>query len=116
VAHNLQDGEQVMYQTDAGAAVVGGLTSGVSYTVTRVDAFSIKLSDVDYPAEKSFSGMAITDDKVTLATHGFADNQAVTYRAPGASEFGLRSVDVVGGAYSSDSPATNTSISAPTMV
>jgi hypothetical protein len=45
-AHNLQDGDRVVYSTDAGSATIGGLSSGNTYVVKRVDANTIKLADV----------------------------------------------------------------------
>jgi large repetitive protein len=46
-AHNLQDGDRVVYSADAGSATIGGLSSGSTYVVKRVDANTIKLADVD---------------------------------------------------------------------
>src|SRR5690606_24923360 len=52
-----------------------------------------KLIDAAYPAPRPLTGAAITGDVVSLAAHGFADNQAVTYRAPPAAQFGAPGVD-----------------------
>ncbi len=107
--HNLQDGDRVIYQSD-GPSGVGNLESGKTYQVVVIDSTTIKLKDpeVTLADAKEFSGSDITGDTITLDGHGFVDGQAVTYREPGAVEFGLPGVDVVGGTYNAEDPAANT--------
>ena len=114
--HNLVTGDRVIYSPDGGSGV-GGLTSGATYEVVVIDSRSIKLIDnpdvVPRPAPaRNFSGSEITANEITLAGHGFTNGQAVTYRAPGSVEFGLNSVDVVGGPFNTTDPTANT-VSAP---
>ena len=88
-AHNLADGDRVIYQAPDGAGAVGGLTSGKTYVVAVIDTNSIKLVDpaTALAPAKALSGADISGDTITLAGHGFSSGQAVTYRAPPAARF-----------------------------
>ncbi|TVS20477.1 MAG: hypothetical protein EA424_03780, partial [Planctomycetaceae bacterium] len=98
--HNLLDGDRVIYEQAAGQAIIGGLVHGKTYEVVDIDGRSLKLIDPDNrpAAPKDFSGSNIADNTITLNNHGFANLQAVTYRAPQAIQFTTRSVDVKGDA------------------
>jgi len=94
--HNLQDGDRVIYAPTAGSAIVGGLTNGGAYLVKRIDGLRIKLVDplAVPPAPQPFNGTNISGNTITMsAGHGFQDGQAVTYRAPAATQFGPPAVD-----------------------
>src|SRR5262249_32023637 len=82
-AHNLVEGDAVVYH-NAGAFTVGGLTEGKRYLVHVVDAQTIKLVDPAHPlaAAQTFTGNSVAGNTITLTGHGFANGQAVTYRAP----------------------------------
>ena len=56
-SHNLEDGDEVVYETDGGAAI-GGLVNGNTYHVKFIDETTIKLLDpsVSPPAAMSFTG------------------------------------------------------------
>jgi hypothetical protein len=107
--HNLESGDRVIYQNDGGA-VIGGLSPGAPYEVLRIDGRTIKLinpATAPLPAAKSFSGADITGTVITKSGNGFSEGQAVTYRAPRATEFTASSVDVVGGPFNSSDPSQN---------
>jgi len=106
--HNLATGDRVIYQP-AGGSGVGGLTNGGTYQVVVIDSYTIKLRDpaITLADAQEFSGSAIAGDTITLVDHGFSEGQAVTYREPAAVEFGLLSVDVVGGPYNAGDPGSN---------
>ncbi|MBI1398269.1 MAG: LEPR-XLL domain-containing protein, partial [Betaproteobacteria bacterium] len=97
--HGLRDGERLVYGNPSGAAV-GGLTVGQSYYVRVIDDRTIKLArtaaDATAPT-RTFDATTAVDsatDLVTLAGHGFAANQAVTYRGPAKLAFYANAVDV----------------------
>ena len=89
--HGLETGDKVVYDAGGGTAI-GGLTSGQTYYVRRIDTNTIKLAAT--PAQaiaplQPFASSAVNSatDTITLAGHGFANGQAVTYRAPMAKGF-----------------------------
>ncbi|MFO0068457.1 MAG: beta strand repeat-containing protein, partial [Pirellulaceae bacterium] len=100
--HSLQDGDRVIYERGAGA-IIGGLIDDKVYSVRRIDAQTIKLVDPDVTLKppKDFTGANIQGNILTIAGHGFADNDAVTYRGPKASGFTLNQVEANGDALDS---------------
>ena len=93
--HNLNDDDTVVYQTETGAATVGGIVSGSTYHVHKIDDTTIKLRDPDklLPEAMEFSGSSISADTITVDKHGFVNGQPVTYSSPQA--FGFTPDDVV---------------------
>ncbi|NBP88258.1 MAG: hypothetical protein EBU59_07080, partial [Planctomycetia bacterium] len=92
--HNFLDGDRVTYSAEAGAAAIGGLNAGSTYTVKWVDAYTIKLQDNSFStATQQLSGANVDGTGLITATgHGFADAQPVTYRAPAATTFGVLAI------------------------
>ena len=92
--HNFLDGDRVTYSAEAGAAAIGGLNAGSTYTVKWVDAYTIKLQDSSFStATQQLSGANVDGTGLITATgHGFADAQPVTYRAPAATTFGVLAI------------------------
>ena len=98
-AHNLQTDDRVIYHA-AGGFTVGGLTEGGAYLVNVIDAQTIKLVNPAQPLQsaKTFTGAGVAADVITTTTpHGFVNGQAVTYRAPAATQFDSTAADVEGG-------------------
>ncbi|MBL8873221.1 MAG: hypothetical protein JNK90_25805, partial [Planctomycetaceae bacterium] len=98
--HNFRDGDRVIYQPTTGNAIIGGLTSGATYIVRVMDTQTIKLVNPNAvpAAAKNLTGASIANDVITINGHGFANGQAVTYRAAKATVFRNGAVDVVGDA------------------
>ena len=111
-AHNLQSGDRVVFNAAEGAFGVGGLTEGATYIVNVIDARTIKLASAPLLAAQTFSGAGVDDatDTITAAAHGFANGQAVTYRAPAATEFNSTAADVAGSGEDPFAPADNNNI------
>ncbi|WP_294608493.1 hypothetical protein [uncultured Roseovarius sp.] len=105
--HGFLAGDKVIYRD--GGTELPGLTDGNPYYVILVDALTIKLTTDQAialnpeSAYKSFlpssvddiGDAAATEDNTIFGfTHGFSDDQAVTYEAPEALIFTDRQVDV----------------------
>ncbi|MFV2065642.1 MAG: hypothetical protein ACC645_01580, partial [Pirellulales bacterium] len=91
VPHNLQDGDDVLYDAVDGN-VVGGLTSGQSYEVKRIDDTTLKLIDPSTPPSAPIEVRGADVNGNTITGQGFTAGQAVTYRAPQASTFTVGAV------------------------
>ncbi|MCC6629565.1 MAG: hypothetical protein IT340_19470, partial [Chloroflexi bacterium] len=92
--HGFSTGDQLQYGhfSGDGGTDVGGLTNGQSYYVRVIDPLTIKLGSTLAQVTqslKSFAPSAVDNDAnaITLNSHGFADGQAVTYRAPRTATF-----------------------------
>ena len=96
VRHNFQTGDAVRYDPSGGGLVNAGLNSTDTYWVRVIDPFTIKLAlsqSAATAAPTSFTQSAVDNagDYLTLA--GFADGQAVTYRAPATVYFQTQGID-----------------------
>jgi hypothetical protein len=97
--HDLVTGDRVVYHSD-GQPNVSGLVDGQTYFVRLIDATTIKLATTLAGAQnapKSFAATAVdsTGNTINIPSHGFANNQAVTYHAPNtAKSFNSTLVDV----------------------
>ena len=102
VPHLFLTGDAVKYDAD-GTPVSTGLNETGTFFVRRLDDFTIKLYATRDEAvgaagfaDRAFGAGAVdaTNDRITIFGHGFADNQAVTYRAAPPREFTSSLVDV----------------------
>jgi hypothetical protein len=97
VPHNLQTGDTVVYMAEGtGVVGIGGLTSGKTYTVYKVDDTGIKLKDPTLQATTiaHTDGSHISSTTVT-AQNNFYNGAAVTYHGDGEEfSFTSRMVDV----------------------
>ncbi|MBL8532478.1 MAG: hypothetical protein JNL33_01380, partial [Betaproteobacteria bacterium] len=96
--HGLNDGERLKIGNDGGP-LTGGLAAGQDVYVRVIDDRTVKLARTQAEAlatTKTFAAGAVnaSTDLVTLAGHGFAANQAVTYRGPRKLDFYANGVDV----------------------
>lgn len=98
--HGLQTGDLLEYghKFGDGASAIGGLLNGVKYYVRVIDSLTVKLGTSLAQVTqglKSFQVSAVdaASNVVTLANHGFSNNQAVTYRAPRTASFNGYAVD-----------------------
>jgi len=97
--HAFQTGDRIVYHT-GGNSALPGLVDGTTYFVRRIDDATIKLST---SLAQAIALMPVFDptlvdnagDRIVRNGHGFADGQAVTYRAPAAKGFSAGLVDVV---------------------
>ncbi|HEY9110140.1 MAG TPA: hypothetical protein VIN58_25960, partial [Roseateles sp.] len=94
--HGLATGDRMVY--DFAGTGIGGLVKGQSYFVRVIDDNTVKLGRTLAEVTQGLQAMAATAanpalDVITLANHGFADGQAVTYRGPYAAQFIGASVD-----------------------
>ena len=90
VPHQFETGDAVRYDPLGGGLVNAGLNSTDTYWVRVLDELTIKLAlthDAATAAPAQFTKDAVNaaDDYLTLA--GFANDQAVTYRAPATVHF-----------------------------
>ncbi len=98
--HGFSDGQRVIYHA-AGNNPIAGLVDNQAYFVRVIDAQTIKLANsasAATVAPKSFLSTAVAPatDQITLNGHGFANNQAVTYRTAGAEQFEGSAVEQAG--------------------
>ena len=102
VLHLFATGDAVKYDAN-GALISADLNETGTFFVRKIDDFTIKLyADRNEAigaggfADKGFGGSAVdaTNDTITISGHGFAQNQAITYRAAPAAEFRGDGVDV----------------------
>jgi parallel beta-helix repeat protein len=102
VPHLFLTGDAVKYDAD-GTPVSTSLNETGTFFVRRLDDFAIKLYATRDEAvgaagfaDRAFGAGAVdaTNDRCTIFGHGFADNQAVTYRAAPPREFTSSLVDV----------------------
>lgn len=92
--HGLQTGDRLRYGHgfSDGSTDIGGLNSGTLYYVRVIDPLTIKLGSTLAQVQATLKGFApsavdAATDAFTLAGHGFADGQAVTYRGPRTATF-----------------------------
>jgi hypothetical protein len=98
----LETGDAVKY-TPSGALISGGLNDTGTFFVRKLDDFTIKLYATHDEAigagafaDRDFAPGAVdaTNDTITVAGSGYAENTALTYRAPPPLEFRSQGVDV----------------------
>ncbi|HET9216574.1 MAG TPA: VCBS repeat-containing protein, partial [Terriglobia bacterium] len=92
-AHNLVTGQRVIYG-NGGNANITGLVGGNAYFVRVIDPVTIKLYNSAAEAnaaDKTFTAADVIDlldvNLITIAGHGFIQNQAVSYFAPPSEQF-----------------------------
>jgi len=113
--HGLATGDQIVYDHANGGSGIAGLVKGQSYFVRVIDAYTVKLGTSLAQVTQglaAFSGAAANaaTDAITLANHGFADGQAVTYRGPYAPAFYGSSVDADGDRIYLPAPVNGTAL------
>ncbi|MBI5616868.1 MAG: right-handed parallel beta-helix repeat-containing protein, partial [Gammaproteobacteria bacterium] len=96
--HGLVTGATLVYGNQNASGNVGGLVSGQTYYVRVIDNRTIKLGTSLAQVQQSLRAFSAGNvdaatDTFTLASHGFANNQAVTYRAPSRAVFLGSAVD-----------------------
>ncbi|MGF1522702.1 MAG: DUF4347 domain-containing protein [Leptolyngbyaceae cyanobacterium] len=96
--HNLQDGDQVVYSiVDGSTDIFENATTETVFLVRVIDDTTIKLvsSSGAFDADplQTFSTTDVSGNAINL-TNTFSPGDAVTYRAPAATEFNISVVDV----------------------
>ncbi|MEO0985812.1 MAG: DUF4347 domain-containing protein [Cyanobacteria bacterium J06639_14] len=99
--HNLQDGDQVVYSfgfgTDIFADIDQASNQENTFFVKVIDDSTIKLVETEAdltPAVVTFSAADDISNDTINAANTFSNGDAVTYRAPEATEFSVDVVDV----------------------
>jgi hypothetical protein len=102
VPHGFETGDAVKYTSD-GTSISTGLDTSTTYFVRRLDDYTIKLyADRNEAlgaggfADDTFFASAVDEaaDTLTVFGSGYAENQAVTYRAAPSPQFRSEAVDV----------------------
>ena len=118
-AHNLLSGDRVVYAKPTGGSTIGGLNlTSTAYFVLVLDERTIRLvatqSQALSPAAfvksvpvNNLPTSGISGTTITLAGHGFANGQAVTYRSPTPLGFTAGQVDLPNGSAGSIADLTD---------